>query len=275
MPWCPKCKNEYKEGYTVCADCGTPLVGSLEKATVLVYAGTEEELHEISDFMHANGLDETEIKYNEQINTYEIFVPEQKEEEAKKLLRVYLTQIAAPRKLAQMQQETEENEQEKEEIDFYKGPYQETEKKAAEYKSGANTLLAVGIVGILILLLLNMGVIPIPLTGFSKMLITGVMGVLFLIFIIMGISSRKSYQNLKNQAGTEKDLKAEMQSFLKEKIQPEDFDADLSEDSPSPEILYFRRMEKMKELLCEQYPDSDAAFIDYIMEETYTEIFES
>ena len=26
MPWCPKCKNEYREGITVCADCGTPLV---------------------------------------------------------------------------------------------------------------------------------------------------------------------------------------------------------------------------------------------------------
>ena len=26
MPWCPNCDNEYKEGYTVCADCGTELI---------------------------------------------------------------------------------------------------------------------------------------------------------------------------------------------------------------------------------------------------------
>lgn len=31
MPWCPKCKNEYYEGVTVCADCGTELVDSLEE----------------------------------------------------------------------------------------------------------------------------------------------------------------------------------------------------------------------------------------------------
>ena len=26
MPWCPKCKSEYREGFTVCADCGGVLV---------------------------------------------------------------------------------------------------------------------------------------------------------------------------------------------------------------------------------------------------------
>jgi hypothetical protein len=26
MPWCPKCKSEYREGFTVCADCKVPLV---------------------------------------------------------------------------------------------------------------------------------------------------------------------------------------------------------------------------------------------------------
>ena len=26
MPWCPKCKTEYREGFRVCADCGGELV---------------------------------------------------------------------------------------------------------------------------------------------------------------------------------------------------------------------------------------------------------
>lgn len=26
MPWCPKCKSEYRQGFTVCADCGCELV---------------------------------------------------------------------------------------------------------------------------------------------------------------------------------------------------------------------------------------------------------
>ena len=26
MPWCPNCKTEYQDGYTVCSDCGSTLV---------------------------------------------------------------------------------------------------------------------------------------------------------------------------------------------------------------------------------------------------------
>ncbi len=33
--WCPKCKSEYRPGFTVCADCGTPLVEQLPSAPAL------------------------------------------------------------------------------------------------------------------------------------------------------------------------------------------------------------------------------------------------
>lgn len=31
MPWCPKCRTEYREGFTHCNDCGAKLVDEVEK----------------------------------------------------------------------------------------------------------------------------------------------------------------------------------------------------------------------------------------------------
>ena len=282
MPWCPKCKNEYKDGYTVCADCGSQLVASLEEGPVAVYFGEEEMLKELCDFMRVNGIKDTEVVFDDKENTYELFVPQKLKEEAAKQVRVYLTNIVAPRKLEEEMKKTEEEdscevtkmEESEDEQERYVTPYQEADKKAEEYKSGADSLILVGILGIIMLVLLNLGVIPISLVGFTKTMITFVMGVMFLIFLVLGITSRNSYKKLVKQAGVEKDQKAELKSYLKDSIQPDVFDAEFLEDEPSMEILYFRRNEKMKEMLNKNYPDLDPAFVEYIIEETYPEIFE-
>lgn len=33
--WCPKCKQEYVDGVTICADCGTPLVDQVQEGSFL------------------------------------------------------------------------------------------------------------------------------------------------------------------------------------------------------------------------------------------------
>ncbi|MCR5268291.1 MAG: hypothetical protein K6E16_07235 [Lachnospiraceae bacterium] len=43
MPWCPNCKYEYKEGITVCADCGAALVDSLEEIEAMEEAARLNE----------------------------------------------------------------------------------------------------------------------------------------------------------------------------------------------------------------------------------------
>lgn len=282
MPWCPKCKNEYKDGYTVCADCGTELVASLDEGPVAVYFGEEILLNEIVDFMHANGLNDAEVVFDEKEATFELFVTRKKAEEAQKLIRVFLMNIEAPRKLAEEMQKNEEeavqNASEesvsKEEQEVYTGAYQEADKKAEEYKSGADALILVGILGIILLVLLNTGIIPISLVGFTKSMLTFVMGGMFVLFLILGLASRNSYKKLVAQADTEKDQKAEVTAYLKESIQVAEFDKDLIEDEPTMEILYFRRNEKMKDMINRAYPALDAAFVEYLIEETYPEIFE-
>ena len=284
MPWCPNCKNEYKDGYTVCADCGATLVASLQDIKQAVYFGEECELNRIADFMRVNGLEGTQVSYDEKEETYELLVESEDAAQAQKMLHVYLQKIANPKgkeKQEEVRQEFTEEEilafmQAKEAYmkEMARTPYEDTSKKAEEYKSGADSLLIVGVIGIVALVLLHLGVIPLSLPFMTKWMITGVMGFLFVVFVFMGVASRKSYAKLKNQASADKDVKEDLIRYLKENVNPSEFDADLTSDDPAMEILYYRRMEKLKAMVFSYADDLDPSFAEYILEDVYPEIFE-
>ena len=284
MPWCPNCKNEYKAGYTVCADCGAVLVESLEKGKKTVYFGDENELCQISDFMRANGVKNTEISYDKKEGTYELAVEADDVAAAQKMINVYLQKIVAPKE-AKKQEEVHQTYTDEELAAFMQAkeayikemerkPYEDTAKMAEEYKSGADSLLIVGLIGIVALVLLHMGIIPISLPAFTKWMITGVMGLLFVIFVFMGVASRKSYANLKDRASSDHNIKEDVVNYLKENVNPTEFDAELTYDEPGMEILYFRRMEKLKAMLFAYAEEIDVSFAEYILEEVYPDIFE-
>lgn len=56
MPWCPKCKNEYREGITVCSDCGCTLVEELKEDVPVTF--DREEGVEESDFLDMEEIEE-------------------------------------------------------------------------------------------------------------------------------------------------------------------------------------------------------------------------
>ncbi len=56
MAWCPKCKSEYREGYTVCADCGCKLVEELPSEDGSL--GEEDDLAAEENFDVREGLEE-------------------------------------------------------------------------------------------------------------------------------------------------------------------------------------------------------------------------
>ncbi|MBR1692731.1 MAG: hypothetical protein IJ711_08160, partial [Lachnospiraceae bacterium] len=86
MPWCPICKNEYKEGYTTCADCKVALVDSLEEIPVAIYFGGEKELTAMTAFLKSNEISEAYVAYDEKEEQHEIFVSREHEKAAKRML---------------------------------------------------------------------------------------------------------------------------------------------------------------------------------------------
>lgn len=67
MPWCPVCKNEYKDGLQVCADCGADLVDSLDDAVEV----NEETAHEIAENAVEELISEEEarLQYEEYVKS--------------------------------------------------------------------------------------------------------------------------------------------------------------------------------------------------------------
>jgi hypothetical protein len=47
--FCPRCEIEYREGFTTCADCGTPLVATLAADPEVHPEGDLEKVFETSD----------------------------------------------------------------------------------------------------------------------------------------------------------------------------------------------------------------------------------
>ena len=80
--------------------------------------------------------------------------------------------------------------------------YMDSAERAEENRSSAWTLFIVGGVGLVILVLGFFGIIPFPISGFSKYMFYGVMAVLFIIFLVAGIISMKKSKVYTEAAAT-------------------------------------------------------------------------
>lgn len=156
-----------------------------------------------------------------------------------------------------------------------KGVYEEASQKAAEYKSGAFTLIAVGVAGIALLLLLLSGILPVQLSWRSQPFLCLVMGALFLLFLALGAASLRSGKKLEKKAGEEKAWKEELWRYSLEHLSAEQIDETCGrETEDTEELLYFKRMERIRETLFARFGDLEEGYVDHFAEELYGKLFD-
>ena len=240
MSWCPKCKCEYREGITECADCKMELVEQLPPEQENSYS-EEAQMQQMEQWV----LDDAEVLDLEGGNESEVDISTQ-------IANAKLVAAADPVRV-----------------------YQDKKSTAEDFKSSAYTLVIVGVLGIIALVLLELGVFPFSLAAPGKYITYSVMSAMFIIFIVMGISSFKSFKKYEKEAETEDDLTDRVKLWAKENITKEKLvmQAALPEQMPE-EVKYFKYFELLKKAISEEFSDLNTSYLESLCEELYSHIFE-
>lgn len=293
MAWCPQCKNEYREGITKCVDCGCDLVEQEQYDDLVpVTFGEEEKLNALKKYLEYNKLKGVTVKFDEEEGMHELYVRKNDKGNALSLARVFLQQeyIREQEALKELGVGEEANNPNhvaglpfgvnpptdfsaKEKAAERVAVYSSSTERAEENRSSAWTLLGVGTVGLVAMILGMLGVIPLKLG--NPYMFYGVMSAVFLLFIVMGFVSMKNAKLFAKKAESENSLKDTIKKWYQENLAADVIDADLGETEDMPEeMLYFKRIQIIKDKLNHQFMNLDQVFLEhFIDEEVYDYIY--
>lgn len=294
MPWCPNCKNEYKEGITVCSDCGAELVDSLEALEqpepVKYMFGTREEMEPLYDFLKFGGLSYIEIKYEneaDETESYYIEIDKKEQDRAVELTAIFYKELRKKDAAADAGNAEEagfenfDTEEASDETEKKAEPvpavFVKASDKAENYRSSAYALLAVGILGVLAIILIAVGVIPLNIASNIKVISFITMMLLFVIFIVMGAKAFADAKKYEAMAKQEEEATEGMQTWFLGTYTKQSLDdaAGISEGSElAEEVLYFKRSAFIRQKLTEQFGELEPSYLEKNVEDLYTEIYE-
>jgi hypothetical protein len=242
MSWCPECKSEYRAGIAKCADCGLALVDELPSAAAVAEPQDDAAL----------------MEFIKKAATGEDVAADETEEMREKL------KMAAEREMAARIRTQPAK------------VYQNSSERAEENRSSAQALIVTGVVGIIILILFFFDVLPYQVAGFGKYMMTAVMGVLFVLFLVMGVLALKKSRVLETKATEEDNQTKEIKAWCAGNLAADRLDSEVfteGEAGLDDEIKYFRRTDRISELINGQFANLAEGYLESLIDEIYEEMY--
>lgn len=300
--WCPKCKNEYRAGITVCADCGTKLLEFLDRTqedSELLHAFAEEaDAKKLISYLEYSSIP-SRCEWMQEEGVYGVFVDKKSYKQARKAFSAFFTVETAEQYEKLLSKETDlsqknhcepedsadcaatkddDGEEEKEEImeeirsavSFAKqGSYVSKADKSADYRSSAITFTTFGVVGLIVMGLHWAGVFTF-LTTHSSVIIT----VMFAGFLFVGIDSFIRAKKAKAESVEEERFIGQLKTWLDENLTLGALTA-VDQADLSKEANFLNEMNEMKNIITKQFGELDQAFLEQFTEEYYNERFDN
>lgn len=292
MPWCPKCKSEYREGFTVCSDCGSELVdeeqflkleeerAAAEEAQRVALAmqhvarmaaerGESLNMEEAERLAAKAGISAAEMREAVCQATGDEGVPETAEEEKPDVSETPDSAV----------QEEEDISAEEETHGTAAGMppehttslYQDSTERANENRSSAWILMIMGSVGLIVIVLGIMGVLPLHFS--NPYLFYGVMAAVFLLFLVAGMVSLKNARIFEKKAESENSLRDAMLTWSRENLHAQEVDREIGmAGDESEEALYFKRFACIKAKLNYQFVNLDQGFLEKFIDDSVYEM---
>ena len=264
MAWCPKCRNEYVEGVTVCADCQVPLVDELPEETpfddkvLLGTLDTAEEALKVAKFLNFKGINSAFAVADQNETEFPVYVDEVEKVDARMALSQLLKEQTEDQPLAVLVpeitnelQELDEEEAEQMFSDLRTDQSSVYVKKKDKYDdllfSGLSFIIF-SVIGGVVLLLNQIGVF-----SFFNLYSTLVMSVVFVIFLGIGITSLVRARRTKALVTQEHELSDEVITWIEENI-TNDLINSYFDPEDSEENNYFTVHSRLCEIVSENFP---------------------
>lgn len=276
MPWCPRCENEYVEGTARCADCGCPLVDSLEELhRERLMDGGKELMQELYDFLTVNGLKSVTLEEGRDGASLTVLPGEKKR--AERCAAVFFKYRAA--REAQREEALACTEEADAVLPASSSPqtgrvYETAAQKAENFRSGGSVLLAAGAVGLILALLLGAGILPVRFTGISRLPALLLLLALSLLFLALGGRSLSEARSCEGKAEEESELKEELLRWCRQNLSKERVDASIPDLPEAEEERYFKRTERLRQMIAERFVNLDPDYLESFADEIYSEYFE-
>ena len=151
--------------------------------------------------------------------------------------------------------------------------YVNSKERAEENRSSGWMLLVTGAIGMILVFLCMLKVIPLRVG--NPYLFYGVLSAMFVVFMVMGVISIKDARIFAGKAESENSLKSAIRQWYRENLTKLSVDEEIENaEDLSEELLYFKRVDKLKEKLNRQFVNLDQPFLEhFIDEEIYDELF--